>query len=462
MSGGVGRARSNAFCGDVEFNVALEESLTREEILERCVSTPSDIGKFIINEAIRAKLKGEDIVTICQINIPAFMKLMTFFEVRAKLQGFNIYEIFKFITKVEAASLAAYQDIRNRLSKSEILLIVRGCRFSVAKEILNYSDIYTKACGTNPEKIQLAIKLQALARGKLTRDKFQVKQLRSEQLTDYHLMPLGNDPDEIFTGSSSDKKLALVATSGFRAIEVACLMSSDVTKIPKIYLVDNSNNIHELWLRAKNAFFLMADESDLIVMLRSVVLSMPKYTELFSSGRYSIKRPPKYLDIIGFFNNLVANYGFINVKKIVCNTVVIRGDWTDNCLFTRLNAIIREIGILDICAYPSNIASCVRGEYLQKLVIQSVKSLTPRAAIFTDLCSFHGRPLTAFTYEHVIDEDAVRSDLKLVRVPTATRVARLPMGFSMGAAGVPPTAILAYMLRSGGHFDPPIKLEFHE
>jgi CheY-like chemotaxis protein len=70
---------------------------------------------------------------------------------------------------------------------------------------------------------------------------------------DYPAFVVGNDPvmpKELDTFHEAKEQIALIATSGLRAISLACKLGNK-ENTPKIILVDNSMQVIEFWREMK-------------------------------------------------------------------------------------------------------------------------------------------------------------------------------------------------------------------
>ena len=96
---------------------------------------------------------------------------------------------------------------------------------------------------------------QRLARGHLTRMKYKIEPLPSTERSTHTAFILGNDPK--FTDlpeNDFSKSVGLVATSGWRAITVACQIGYPI--VTKTIVVDHSVFVQGLWRETVSYFEL--------------------------------------------------------------------------------------------------------------------------------------------------------------------------------------------------------------
>ena len=93
------------------------------------------------------------------------------------------------------------------------------------------------------------ITIQSIMRSIHIQNKYKINQLTAENSTDYSTFVIGNDPKmpaELNNYHEFSDKIALVATSGMRAVSLACKLGNSV-QTPKIILVDNSLQVIAFW-----------------------------------------------------------------------------------------------------------------------------------------------------------------------------------------------------------------------
>ena len=93
-------------------------------------------------------------------------------------------------------------------------------------------------------RFENSIKLQSAVRGFLARRKYRINHLKNNQLTSYKTFVIGNDPlmpSELVNYIEPNDKIVLIATSGMRAVSLACMLGNH-KHTPKIILIDNSRS----------------------------------------------------------------------------------------------------------------------------------------------------------------------------------------------------------------------------
>lgn len=255
----------------------------------------------------------------------------------------------------------------------------------------------------NSNDLNNVIKIQSVIRGSQTRDKYQMNELPRAALENYPTFVVGNDPQmppELNNYIQPDDKIALVATSGMRAVSLACKLGNS-KQLPKIILVDNSSQVVEFWKAMRSFVQDDTKAGTKELFLENLPLFLQKnrclYRELDAKAfENSCTDKVKYLsqDISIYFKALIDKYDYKYIKDIISHAYIIQQSWADIEVFAKIKNILNYLGISKIFMYPSNIVSCIGNESVQNQVLQNIESLTPILSIHTNLCNenFHSRP----------------------------------------------------------------------
>lgn len=235
---------------------------------------------------------------------------------------------------------------------------------------------------------QAVIKIQARVRGFFARKKYAYQPLPIEQQSDYNVIVPGNDPNiTTLPHHAPTEQIALVATSGVRAVHMACELGG---QLPKIFLVDNSRHVINYWhyiqekmqtAKNKNEFF-----SALTAYSKRCVPACD-IAEILTRKKY-LKEDKRY------YTFLFENFGFLLCKRIILNATVIPQSWDDKSTFQKIKNICAYLGFNKIYAYPSNIVSYLHNKNLvasARNVLENIQLLSPRLAFHSNLLpSEHG------------------------------------------------------------------------
>lgn len=246
----------------------------------------------------------------------------------------------------------------------------------------------------------------ALAAIKRFREKYKIDQ--NIKLVNYKAYVIGNDPIiDVSKFAASQGPIAMVATSGMRSVQLACQLANKLDKklIPKIFIIDNSDQVNKLWKNIKKFFSSCKEEKEFEKNIASFLLKnkelyhdLEKYSFLEDFSEES--KEVKYHDqnIAGFFKNLFANYGYDYVRAIILNATLIKQSWTDENVFKKLKNAFDFLKIKQVYTYVSNIAFCVDEMEPEKLdiLLANIASIHPALSIHTNYCHQHHKPDKVF------------------------------------------------------------------
>lgn len=258
------------------------------------------------------------------------------------------------------------------------------------------------------QKENAATTIQTLARGFLARKKYKIDQLAPFKQKDYPAFVVGNDPfmpAELDNYHQPSEKIALIATSGMRAVSLACKLGNP-KNTPKIILIDNSMQVHKFWQAMKefvNNDKLAATEAMFLEKLPSFLKRNTEYYRDIDKFEY-VPENVKYLnqDIPTYFKALIKKYSYAYVRSVITHTSFIKQSWEHTDTFLKLKNFLTLLGITKVYMYPSNIVSCTLNNAKQDRILKNIEDMAPVLSIHTDLCEFHEIPEKVYLFENQI------------------------------------------------------------
>lgn len=217
------------------------------------------------------------------------------------------------------------------------------------------------------------VSIQSRIRGLIARDKYIINPLPDNKLTDHKTYSIGNDPDmpqELNTFNEPHKKIALIATSGMRAVWIACLLGNKI-QIPKIFLIDNSEKVHKFWEGIRSIIQTAQNQDDFIFNLEIFLIKNEDvcYNEF---------------ELPDYFRVLFDSYSFDYIRRIILHTSLIKQSWADTETFIKIKNFIELHKITKTFLYPSNIVSCENPDNYDT-ILKNIEQLSPVLTIHTDL-----------------------------------------------------------------------------
>lgn len=244
------------------------------------------------------------------------------------------------------------------------------------------------------------VEIQSAIRGFLVRRQYQINHLADHQLENYRAFVVGNDPKmpaALDRFHESKDKIALIGTSGMRAVSLACKLGN-ATKIPKIIIVDNSKQVQAFWLAMRD---FASDDT----RARTKELFENNINQFLSDHGPLIRPIPdnafenesngvKYLHQGNkkYFSLLFEKYGYDYVRRVIMHTSLIKQSWADKDTFVKLKNILAHLNINKIYLYPSNIVACIDDQAEQNDILNNIQLMSPVLAIHTDRCAVHKLP----------------------------------------------------------------------
>ena len=260
-----------------------------------------------------------------------------------------------------------------------------------------------------------AILLQKHIRGFVARKKYGISQLRHTEMENYPTFVIGNDPEmptSLADFHENDEKVALVATSGVRALAIACQLGNR-QHTPKIFLIDNSQQVCEFWLalrafaadetRAATAEMFLANLPEFLHRHENLYQNLP---DLALQRKGVVADGVQYpnQNISQFFVGLIRKYDYEYMRAILVHASILKQTWADAEVFVKVKNILTHQGIRKVFMYPSNIATYTldAGGSMQTVekILENIEKTAPVMAIHTDGCPLHGVPEKVYLVEN--------------------------------------------------------------
>lgn len=233
------------------------------------------------------------------------------------------------------------------------------------------------------------LRLQSLFRAKRAQRLYRIPQLPADQITEYQIRIMGNDPN--FEGLSQHKvtneKIAIIGTSGLKVLDIAYQLS-DLTITPKIIIVDNSKSVIRFW-RALREFVCRynGSPSDFDEQLVGFIESIAE-PQLFNN-KAPIKEP---------LLNLLQQIGQSHFISMVKHSSILLQDWGNKDTFIKLKNILKVHGIDKIYLYPSNIACFTKEQTKRELVLSNIEQFNPTLSLQTNYSIKQKNPTQSFIF----------------------------------------------------------------
>jgi|GEM_PF-4845884 hypothetical protein len=256
--------------------------------------------------------------------------------------------------------------------------------------------------------IKSVINAQKYIRGYLARKHFAINHLSKTEMVSYSTFIVGNDPvmpKELDSFNVQNEKIAIVGTSGMRVVSLACKLGN-VQHTPKIFLVDNSREVHEFWQAMRN---FMQDDS-LTKTEQDFIMNFPQFLEDYrhlyrpltdlaykdyNNGATYLNQNPAV-----FFSALFKKYGYEFVRAIIKHVSLIQQTWEDPLAFDKIKNILSYLGIRKVFVNPTNIWTGYTSSQTGKIAafFKNISKLEPTLSIHTDLCNDHGIPENTYLF----------------------------------------------------------------
>ncbi len=250
-----------------------------------------------------------------------------------------------------------------------------------------------------------ALTLQSAARGFLSRKKYALHNIPKAPEVDYEAFLVGNDP--VMTGLANyqmTEHFALIGTSCFRSVAIACSLASklDKTIIPKIVIIDSSRQVNEIWRRVQQLFTSCLNAETFQQQLTMLLIEsayLIRVVDKIFSPHPAIRYPNQ--NITKFFQYLFDTYDYDYVRRMILDTLILQHDWENTVVFTSLKNIFHDTDVNQIVAYPSNIVTSYspqkNPDTIEK-ILRNIDLLKPALTIHTDLCTRHMKPEQALFF----------------------------------------------------------------
>jgi hypothetical protein len=304
------------------------------------------------------------------------------------------------------------------------------------------------------EQEEAIIKAQALIRRKQVMDKFTINELDQTQMESYPTFVVGNDPlmpKTLDQYHVEDEKIALVATSGMRAVSLACKLGTE-KHLPKIIIVDNSFEVVQFWKLMREFAVQNTNQHDFLNHLPQFLHQHEDLYRRLPKDAYKADNTAtvSYLsqDIPGYFKALFGKYGFDYVRRVMMHASVIQQSWTDVETFAKIKNILAYLEINKVVMYPSNIAECIHDPDLQDRLFQVIDDMNPMLSIHTDCCPGHHKPERVFLIENNQKDYAKQTVFAKSSCPEALNPSH--HGISISEDDLL-NLLAMYLMRSAGH-----------
>jgi hypothetical protein len=288
------------------------------------------------------------------------------------------------------------------LSSAQKNSIVNPSKASEKPELENPAD--SKVTTSKSKDDELIIYTQKNIRRKLAMKQYSIKHLADKKLEEYPIFIVGNDPviptEELKPHCVQNSKIALIATSGMRAVYLACKLGS-AKYTPKIILIDNSKTVNKFWYKLRELMLDAKEGATEESFLKQLPFFLKENETLYrhlSDDYYDAdgrKEGIKYhnQNITSYFKELIKEFSYDYFRAVVLYSSLIKQSWTDPEIFIKIRNILQFNEISKIFTYPSNISGEI---YNPKEIIQffdNIASLKPLLTIHSDYSFRHqGRP----------------------------------------------------------------------
>lgn len=259
----------------------------------------------------------------------------------------------------------------------------------------------------NIDYLKKIIKIQSIIKSQFIRDQYIITPLANNQLTHYPTFVVGNDPKmpiKLKNYAEPNEKIALIATSGMRAISIACQLGN-ADQLPKIFLVDNSLQVTTFWKILQQWVLDDSTAGNEALFFQNLKKFLNNYSYLYwdipdLSLKMKNNNNVKYLsqNIKKFFIKLISQYNYDFMRRVISHTTIIKQSWEDPETFRKIKNIISYLGINKVFMYPSNIVPCVGNEEIENQILKNIESLSPVLSIHTNFCAKHGEPETVLLF----------------------------------------------------------------
>lgn len=241
------------------------------------------------------------------------------------------------------------------------------------------------------EQTKAAVTIQSITRGFLARQHYHIREINTEKLESYDAFIVGNDPclpDTLSDYAKHNEKIALVGTSCIRNIAIACELGKSPAHTPKIFIVDNSLEVHQFWQQFRA--FMTTDS--LTLTHAQFTANLPQFLEntkhlcrqpsnalLKNAWDGSVKFPDQ--DAVNYMQSIIDQYGYERFRAVVRHVSLIKQSWEDTQTFTKLRNIINILGIQTVYTYPSNIVTLMFDRLVEDTMLNNIQLLSPKMSI---------------------------------------------------------------------------------
>lgn len=197
----------------------------------------------------------------------------------------------------------------------------------------------------------------------------------------------------------SESEIVLLATSGMRAVSIACALSGP-SHIPKIILIDHSWKVCFFW-RHMTAF--MANDTlaeteglffdNLMAFIKensALILGSPydaqQKTPSHSESAEPLDLGDPHQSTTAYFKQLFDLYGYQYVRRVILNASVCMQSFADTNAIQKIKTQLSQHGLNKIYAYLSNIVASTENAEERNRILENISTLNPVLSIHTDMC----------------------------------------------------------------------------
>lgn len=264
---------------------------------------------------------------------------------------------------------------------------------------------------------EAAITIQKHWRGYTKRQLFQLPQLPKEQQTNYHTMVKGNDPVAKIHAHPKKEPIALIGISGLRAVEIAADLSDAFVKI---IIVDNSKYVCSFWRTIRE---LASHHKDAGIFIEETC------KRAYDSEKDSPYLKAQQDDTREYIEYLCEKYGFERIKRMIAGATILCASWDNSVTLKNIKHILKHIEINTVYMYPSNLASYVIADSVDKemalRILDNINQLTPYTVFHSNYSSVHRKPTKFFSFDqHSHNTQIVTELLEFDKIEQETRALR--------------------------------------
>jgi hypothetical protein len=349
-----------------------------------------------------ASASDDELEVTKQKSATAIQKLFRGHEVRKKYRITQIADVEKFARVELLPPNSSESKPENGVIQIQIHQGIYTASWKDKNKIMTKSQTEAELGQPNVQAIQ-----QAFANQNVVQEAGFVNWISNlfvPQLTDYDVMPIGNDPviHGLENYSVAERRVGFCGTSGLRSLLLACELSGQVNETseqkavskvqsPKLFIIDNSQDVYRFWHSLKHIATHANSENDFMKIIDQYLDKNPNEKIFAGSRPEEMLDPLIYYhepDVSQFMKNLFTRFGYEFIKKTLI----------DNS-FKKIKNQFALLEIADIYVYPSNIGVATHTGNLEDLMA-SIDTLSAKLSIHTNFCTALGRPERFYLIEN--------------------------------------------------------------